>query len=272
MTAEHNASSHPSPAVIARYADREVELDEVTVWSVEVHLEDCATCRARLAGSTTPDGGALLARVAAGLDRDLGAGPAPVRRRRWSRVRNRWLAGHLVPWLTMTLAVLAVAVLLQAAQPGLPSLVALLAPVAPLPGVAIAWSRRHDPAWELIAGTPAAGLAMLLRRTAAVLAVVVPALALASNRTGVSLALALLPCLAFTAATIALGAFVGVRHAAIGLGAAWGLAVVVPAVATAHLPVVLQPGSSGGWVALTLALAVVAASRADRFRRLSSHD
>jgi hypothetical protein len=172
----------------------------------------------------------------------------------------------------MTVAVLGCAVLLQALAPGLPSLVSLLAPVAPLPGVAIAWSRRHDPAWELIVGTPAAGLAMLLRRTAAVLAVVMPALALASTRTGVSLALTLLPCLAFTAATIALGAFVGVRLAAVGLGTAWALAVVVPAVVTAHLPAVLQSGSSPLWALLTLALAGFAATQADNFRRLSSHN
>jgi hypothetical protein len=265
-------TTHPSPAVIARYADREADLDEVTVWSVEVHLEDCADCRALVAGSTTDDTRVLLARIAAGVDRDIAAGPAPARRRRWSAARNRWLVWHLAPWLTMTVAVLGCAVLLQALQPGLPSLVSLLAPVAPLPGVAIAWSRRHDPAWELIAGTPAAGLAMLLRRTAAVLAVVVPALALASTRTGVSLALTLLPCLAFTAATIALGAFIGVRLAAIGLGVAWSLAVVVPAVVTADLPAVLLPGSSGVWALLTLTLAGFAATRADNFRRLSSHN
>ena len=273
MTADGNrVTSHPAPAVIARYADREADLDEVTVWSVEVHLEDCAQCRARVAGSTTDDSQALLARVAAGVDHAIAAGPAPARRRHWSPARNRWLAGHLLPWLMMTVAVLACAVLLQALQPGLPSLVTLLAPVAPLPGVAIAWSRRHDHAWELIAGTPAAGLAMLLRRTAAVLAVIVPALALASTRTGVSLALALLPCLAFTAATIALGAFVGVRLAAVGLGVAWGLAVVVPTVVTAELPAVLHPGTSVAWAGLTVVLAVVAASRADHFRRLSSHN
>jgi hypothetical protein len=172
----------------------------------------------------------------------------------------------------MTVAVLACAALLQTVQPHLPSLVALLAPIAPLPGVAIAWSRRHDPAWELIAGTPAAGLTMLLRRTAAVLAVVVPALALASSRTGVSLALTLLPCLAFTAATIALGAVVGVRRAAIGLGAAWALAVVLPAVLTLRLPAVLQPGAAAGWAVLTLALAAFAAARTDPFRRLPSHN
>ena len=264
--------THLSPSVIARYADREAVLDEVTVWSVEVHLEDCADCRALVAAGTTDDSAALLARVAAGMERDIAAGPEPARRRRWSASRNRWLVWHLVPWLTMTVAVLGCAALLQAVQPGLPSLVSLLAPVAPLPGVAIAWSRRHDPAWELIAGTPAAGLAMLLRRTAGVLVVVVPALALASSRTGISLALTLLPCLAFTAATVALGAFIGVRRAALVLGIAWALAVILPAVATAHLPVFLQASASPGWALLTLTLAGLAATRATDFRRLSSHN
>jgi hypothetical protein len=265
-------TTHPSPAVIARYTDRETNLDEATVWSIEVHLEDCAECRARVAGNSTGDTGDLLARIAAGLDSAIAAGPAPVRRRRWAAVRPRWLVWRLAPWLTMTVAVLGCAALLQVLAPGLPSLVSLLAPVAPLPGVAIAWSRRHDPAWELIAGTPAAGLAMLLRRTVAVLAVIVPVLALASNRTGVSLALMLLPCLACTAATIALGAFIGVHRAAVGLGVAWALAVVLPTVVTAETPAVLQSGSSGGWALLTLALAAFAATRAGDFRRLSSHN
>ncbi|MEV6302648.1 hypothetical protein AB0M02_24765 [Actinoplanes sp. NPDC051861] len=265
-------SPHPSPAVIARYADPAADLDEVAMWSVEVHLEECAHCRAVLAGSTTDGSRDLLARVAAGLDAGIGAGPAPAPRRRWAAMYHRWLVWHLVPWLTMTVTVLACAVGLQAARPSLPSLVALLAPVAPLPGVAIAWSRRADPAWELIAGTPAAGLGMLLRRTAGVLAVVVPALALASERTGTSLALTLLPCLAFTAATLALGAVTGVRLAAIGLGTAWTAAVLVPAVVNAELPPVLRPGASPFWALLALALAAVAALRAADFRRLSSHN
>ena len=46
---------------------------------------------------------------------------------------------------------------------------------------------------------------MLLRRIATVLASVVPVLALAAGGSGASLALVLLTCLAFTAATIALG-------------------------------------------------------------------
>ncbi|MFG1993860.1 hypothetical protein ACGFJ7_28175 [Actinoplanes sp. NPDC048988] len=264
--------THPSLAVIARYADREAALDEVTAWSVEVHLESCADCRSLMAGYATDDTRALLDRIAVGVDRGIATGPAPAPRRRWAPARHRWLVWHLVPWLTMTVAVLACAALLQAVQPAFPSLVALLAPVAPLPGVAVAWSRRHDPAWELIAGTPRSGLAMLLRRTAAVLAVVVPALALASSHTGVSLAVTLLPCLAFTAATIAVGAYAGVRRAAVVLGAAWTLAVILPTVVTADMPVVLQPGSSLGWVLLTLALCGFAAIQAPTFRRLSSRN
>jgi hypothetical protein len=262
-------TTHPSPAVIARYADREADLDEATVWSVEVHLEACSPCRALVAGGATADTRALLDRVAAGVSRGVAGGPAPAPHRRLPAALRRWAVWHLVPWLGMTVAVLACAVLLGTLAPGLPSLVLLLAPVAPLPGVAVAWSRRHDPAWELIAYTPAAGLTVLLRRTAAVLAVVVPALALASGGTGVSLALTLLPCLAFTAATVALGAFVGVRRAAAGLGTAWALAVVVPALYTAELPAMLRPGTVQGWTLLTVVLAGFAAARAGTFRRLS---
>lgn len=265
-------TTHPSRGVLARYADREADLDEVTAWSVETHLEECAECRAAVAGSLPEPGRDLLARVAAGLDLGIAAGPAPAPRRRWWALRHRWLVWGLAPWLVMTIAALGCAVVLQTVAPVLPSLVTLLAPVAPLPGVAVAWSRRLDPAWELIAATPAAGLAMLVRRTAVVLAVIVPALALAGSSTGASLASALLPCLAFTAATIVLGAFVGVHRAALGLGAVWAAAAVVPAILTAHLPVVLRPGSSPGWVLLTVALAAFAATRANRFRGLSSHN
>ncbi|WP_229076808.1 zf-HC2 domain-containing protein [Actinoplanes sp. DH11] len=265
-------TTHPSPAVIARYTDREAGLDEVTAWSVEVHLEDCADCRALVADSTADDSRDLLARVAAALDDDIAAQPAPAPRRRWTAARHRWTVWQLTPWLIMTVAVLACAAGLQAIKPSMPSLVMLLAPVAPLPAVAVAWSRRHDPAWELIAGTAAAGFTMLLRRTAGVLAVVVPALAVASSRTGVSLALTLLPCLAFAAATIALGALVGVRRAAIGLGVTWTAAVIAPALVTTELPVMLQPGTSPAWALLTLALAAAAAAQSTSFRRLTSHN
>jgi hypothetical protein len=264
-------TTHPSLAVIARYAGGGAGLDDAAVWSVEVHLETCPDCRARLAGSTVDSTQALLDRVAAEVDRGISAGPEPARiRRPWSAAHRRWLGWTLMPWLIMTVAVLGCAFLLERLTPSVPSLVLLLAPVAPLPGVAVAWTRRTDPAWELIAGTPAAGLTMLLRRTAVVLAVVIPALALAGIGTGATTALWLLPCLACTAATIALGGLVGVRRAAIGVGAVWAAAVVVPSLATANLSVVLQPNTVPAWILSTVALSILAATRVNDYRRLSS--
>ncbi|MDM4720229.1 zf-HC2 domain-containing protein [Micromonospora sp. WMMA1363] len=264
---------HPNLAVIARYAGGGDGLDEATVWSVEAHLENCADCRARLAGSVGDQTRALLDRIASGLDVGIAAGPPPAHAARpWSAMRRRWFVWALVPWLAMTVAVLGCAYLLDRLRPDLPSLVLLLAPVAPLPGVAVAWSRRADPAWELVAGTPGAGLAMLLRRAVVVLAVVVPALALLGIGSGISMALMLLPSLAGTAATIALGGVLGLHRAATGIGAAWGVAVVVPSMATMNLPVVLSPGSIPIWALITAALVAVTATRADGYRWLSSRD
>lgn len=264
---------HPTLTEIDRYTVGDTTLDEVTIWAVEVHLEDCADCRARLAGSTTHDSRGVVARVATGLDREIAAGPAPAHRTRpWSVLRTRWFVGTLLPWLTMTVAVLCCSVALATAKPQLPSLVLLLAPLAPLPGVAAAWNRRADPAWELIAGTPAAGLTMLLRRTAMVLAVIIPVLAAAGAGTGMSLALTLLPCLAFTAASLLLGSVIGVRRAVIGLATAWTLAVVAPVAFTAELPAVLQPGSTNVWALTTAALTGLACVRAGSFRRLAERD
>jgi len=265
--------THPSLAIITRYADGGPGLDDATVWSVEVHLETCPDCRALLAGNTVDSTQALLDRVAVDLDRDIAAGPPPARMRRpWSAAHRRWFAWTLLPWLTMTVAALGCAFLLEKLTPDVPSLVLLLAPVAPLPGVAVAWSRRTDPAWELVAGTPAAGLTMMLRRTAAVLAVVIPALALAGIGTRATTALWLLPCLACTAATIALGGLFGVRRAAIGVGAVWAAAVVVPSLASANLSVILQPNTIPAWVLSTVVLTALAATRVNDYRRLSSRN
>ncbi|MFE6553027.1 hypothetical protein ACFVHS_32180 [Streptomyces sp. NPDC057746] len=263
--------THPTTVVLARYAEGGRGLDDAALWSIEVHLDACAECREQLAAEITPATAELLDRVAVSLDQVIHTSPLPARRRtRAAAAHRRLLAWTLLPWLAVTVAVLGCGVLLDSAEPSLPSLVLLLAPVAPLPGVAVAWSRRIDPVWELIATTPAAGLAMVLRRTLAVLVVVLPALLMAGVSTGTSLALVLLPCLAFTAATLALGAFIGVRRAAIALGVAWSAGVLLPSVATESLSPVLQPGSNAAWVATTVALAAATAFAATRFRRLAS--
>ncbi|GAA1608006.1 zf-HC2 domain-containing protein [Actinoplanes couchii] len=265
-------STHPEPTVLARYAEGDPGLDDAAVWTVESHLETCPDCRARLTGHLTGDTRALLETVAAGIDRGIVAGPAPVRNpRAWSVTGRRWFTVTLAPWLIMTAAMIGCAVLMNVLEPQMPSLVLLLAPVAPLPGVAVAWSRRTDPAWELIAATPAAGLAMLLRRTAVVLAVIMPLLVLAGAYTGTSIALLLAPCLAFTASSIALGALIGVHRAAFVLAALWAAAIVLPTLVTAELPVVLQSGAApAGWTLVAAVTTGFAVARADLFRRLTS--
>ncbi|TQJ92642.1 zf-HC2 domain-containing protein [Streptomyces sp. SLBN-31] len=263
--------THPTTTLLARYAEGGLGLDDAALWSIEVHLDGCADCRGQLAAHATPATTDLLDRVAVSLDRALGTSPSPARHRtRAGAVHRRWFAWTLLPWLAVTAAVLGCGVLLDAAEPSLPSLVLLLAPVAPLPGVAVAWSRQIDPAWELIATTPAAGLAMVLRRTLAVLVIFVPALLVAGVSTGTSLALTLLPCLAFTAATLVLGARIGVQRAAIALAVTWSVAVLLPSLAARSLSPVLQHGSTAFWAVSTVALAAIIPLTASHFRRLAS--
>jgi hypothetical protein len=148
--------------------------------------------------------------------------------------------------------------------------VLLLAPVAPLLGVAAAWSRGLDPAHELVTASPRAGLYLVLRRTLAVLVVVIPALAGAGWLVGTSPARWLLPCLAFTAGALALGEVVGLHRAASGLALAWTAVVVAPSLVTARTPVLLEPASLPAWAALTALVAVVAVLRRDAYTGLPS--
>ncbi|NJC70684.1 zf-HC2 domain-containing protein [Planosporangium thailandense] len=266
-------NTHANADLLARYVAGDPGLDDATLWSLETHLESCRACRARL--GTTMDGGtvALLDRVHRELGQRIAAGPAPYRRRRWWSFGRRWtVAWSVLPWLAVTVGMLATALLFDRAYPQYPSMVLLVAPVAPLFSVAAAWSRRADPAWELLTATPRAGLWLLLRRTLAVLAVLIPLLMLAGWRAGQSPARWLLPCLVFTAATLALGGRIGVQRAAYVLTAAWAAGVMVPTVAEREPSALLQPGSQPGWA---LALAVVGAiallRRAD-YRRLTSRN
>ncbi|BCJ70263.1 zf-HC2 domain-containing protein [Polymorphospora rubra] len=260
-------TTHPTPALISRYAAGADGVDDATVWAVEAHLESCATCRSRLADAVDPGTRDLLDRVAGGIATGIAAGPAPAPRR---RLRRTGVAVRVLPWLAVAAGLVVAAVVFERMFASLPSLVLLVAPVAPLLPVAAVWSRRTDPAWELLATVPRGGLWLLLRRTLAVLAAVVPVLAVAGWWTGHSPALWLLPCLAFTAGSLALGGLVRVDRAAVALTAVWSGAVVVPSLSGEELPVVLSDGSWPGWVAVTVALVAVVIVRAADHRRLGA--
>ncbi|TXS42168.1 zf-HC2 domain-containing protein [Streptomyces sp. uw30] len=258
---------HASMRIIDGYARGGTDLAADEVWAVEAHLEVCRVCRDRLSAAVaaqTPAVTALVDTVWSGLEPQLAAGTPVSRRRHRSARLSSWLTPTMVPWLGMVVSVTLLALLLDLVDidSGEVSLVLLFAPVLPVLGVAASWSRGLDPAYELTASVPRAGLQLVLRRTASVLAVVVPALLVAGWVTGVTAAQWLLPCLAFTSTTLALGGVVGVTRAAVVLAAVWAAVVVAPTLATSRTTFALQAVGLPVWgLILTLGIGVVIARR-----------
>ncbi|PSL54597.1 hypothetical protein B0I31_106111 [Saccharothrix carnea] len=252
-------SEHPTSGSIARYASGD-ELPADVLWAVEAHLETCQTCRLRLADAAPPQVTALTAAVWA----EMAPTGAPVRRR---HRLVRWATPALAPWLAMTAFVVLAAVALDGVLPT-SSAVLLIAPIVPVLGVAVAWSRGVDPAHELVVSTPRAGLQLVLRRTFAVLVVVLPALLVGGWLTGASPAYWLLPCLGVTATALALGGVIGLRRAAITAASAWVLLVIGPAVVVGGVPGVLAPGAAPVWAAVLVGGAAAVFFRSAAYARL----
>ncbi|WP_310723929.1 zf-HC2 domain-containing protein [Streptomyces sp. N2A] len=242
------SGEHASRQLIDDYARGDATMAVDTAWALEAHLESCAPCRSHLAAAVAteaPDIAALLGTVRAGLEPQLDAAVRAPSRRHLPRWVSAWLTPAMAPWLAVIVVVTLMALLLNAvASPtffGDTSPLVLIAPVLPLCGVAASWSSGLDPAHELTASAARAGLPLLLRRTTAVLLVVLPGLWVGGWLTGTMTAAQwLLPSLAFTSTALALGSVVGVTRAATGLLVAWGVVVVVPASATGRVPHVLQ--------------------------------
>ncbi|MGW0787596.1 zf-HC2 domain-containing protein [Streptomyces sp. NPDC002911] len=253
------SGEHASVRLIGGYARNDADVTADEVWALEAHLEACATCRTRLSDAVetgAPDIASLVGTVWSGLEPILDtATTMPTRRRRRPVWLTAWLTPVMAPWLAMTVGVILIALALDLAGPGFGevSLVLLLAPVLPLCGVAVSWSRGLDPAYELTAAAPRAGLHLVLRRTASVLAVVVPVLLAAGWPAGVSAAQWLLPCLALTSAALALGGVFGVTRAALGLMAVWAAGVMAPSLITRSESAFLETNSLPVW-GLLLAL------------------
>ncbi|MFI0714360.1 zf-HC2 domain-containing protein [Streptomyces inhibens] len=164
-----------------------------------------------------------------------------------------------------------------------------LAPVLPLAGVALSYGPYADPMYEISAAAPSGGLRLLLIRTTAVLGVSLPLLtavgALLPAPPGVPGAAAwLLPGLALTVGTLALGSYTGCRTAAALVATGWAFAVLLPAAAHAPngapAPAVLAEqlgrcvsGSStqSGWAAAALCCAGLLALRRRAFDFAPDH-
>jgi hypothetical protein len=267
---------HVPDALLDRFAAiGEPSLPASALWSVEAHLERCPDCRARLSramAARSPETLALVESAHEELSARIAALPPAAGPSR-HRPLQRLTGGVLVSRLAACVAVLLVALLLDLAAgagSGAPSWVLLVAPVLPLAGVAAAWSRALDPAHELVAATPARGLRLLLWRTLAVLALVVPVALLADALVGTGdEATWLLPSLALTATGLALGSFVDIGRAASAIAAAWGVGVMAPAIASQEVPAVLEGAWLPVWAALAILAAGVVALRRQAYRRVA---
>ncbi|WP_405912267.1 zf-HC2 domain-containing protein [Streptomyces sp. NBC_00963] len=244
---------HVGRPLAARYASGEAA--EKDAWSLEKHVEACRPCAARVSAAVRASAaGPTLAEVRAAVlgqaraSRAAGGRPGTARSTphgSW-RARGRhaaralWAAGPALrgPWaVAVVLVVLGAAGLAHwAGLTGARALLLALAPVAPVAGVALSHGRHADPMHEIVTSTPSGGLRLLLIRTTAVLTAGVPVLtgaeALLPAGDGVpGAATWLLPGLALTLGSLALGSYVGCRTAATVLGTGWACAVLLPVAA-----------------------------------------
>lgn len=234
---------HAAPALLDAYAGgRTGSLDS---WSVEMHLVSCALCRAELALVVAADDRATLDAGRSRLLADVRTVSRPAVRagRRWpiagataSTARSTQARLVLQPaaLVSVVLAVLCAVGLdvlaRSGGEQGGGGLLWLLAPALPLAGVALCSVRDADPWHEAILATPSAGLRLTLWRTAVVLCVAVPiSVAAGLVMGGPRPAVWLLPCLAMTVLTLALGTAIPLERAAALLGAGWCVVVLVPA-------------------------------------------
>ncbi|MFJ7020045.1 zf-HC2 domain-containing protein [Streptomyces sp. NPDC101117] len=279
---------HAPDRLIAGYADG--SLPDADAWSLEKHLESCASCagrvsravRATAAGPVLTD---LRQAVLAAAPRAPAAEPGPLR-----APRLLWAAAPAVrgAWLPAVLLVALGAVLLAhvADFSGARPLLLAVAPVVPVAGVALSYGRHADPLHELAASTPSAGPRLALVRTAVVLAVSLPLLTLAGvvvPSSGAPGAAAwLLPGLTLTLAALALGGWLGLRAATAVTGGGWLCAVLAPVLATPdgavsrHLSDQLSlyvggGAAQGGWAAAAALCAALLAARRTAYDRLERH-
>lgn len=241
-----------------------------TAASAEAHLTTCADCRARLAPRV--DAGRLDA-IWREVDDQVSAATLPWFERSLVRLgvgedSARLLASTpslRLSWLgSMVVAVLFAVSFAGGSRHGM-LLYLTLAPMLPVAGVAAAYGRAADPAYELAVAAPYSMLRLLLLRSVAVVGstvLVVGAGSLALLGQGWAAAAWLLPSLALSATTLALSARVTPVWAAAGVLTSW-VAVVLVVLRRTHddLAAFGAVGQLAALVVAALALAALAQQR-----------
>lgn len=203
-------------------------IDRVTAVSIEAHVTECADCRRALlvdedwmerswtgiADRVEPGSATLVERVLtwvgvpAHLARVMSVTPS---------LRPSWLIA-----VALTLAFAAVASRV-AVQPGSVDLFLVLAPLIPVAGVAVAYGRLGDPAHEMTTAAPIDPFRLMLLRAAAVtgFAFFVSLTLDVVIGSGRGTGLWILPALALTLSTLALGAYLAMWVAATTSTSVW---------------------------------------------------
>jgi hypothetical protein len=240
------------------------DLDLVATLSVESHVGGCADCRAKMPTDSTWLGASwsgvvdeVLVPVRGPVEQmliDSGV-RAPVARilAATPTLRRSWWAAVI---LVLTFAVVAA----HAASDQRGLLVFLtMAPLLPVMGVAAAYGPRADPLHELTVAVPMDGLRLVLVRTVAVLCTaVVMGLAVLPLLPGVGWVAAgwLLPALALTSVTLAIGSWLGPLAASGVVISVW-IAVVGVLAVPAGDPLVLFRADAQVWFLALLGVAGV---------------
>ncbi|MDX3190424.1 zf-HC2 domain-containing protein [Streptomyces sp. MN03-5084-2B] len=261
--------NHVPERLIAAYVAGD-ELPGDQLWGLEAHLEACPVCRARLAEAAPAQPVVDLVWTRLAADTGPPAAPAHPARRRFGRWLTTWATPVMLPWLGMIVLAALLAVVFDRIGRSVLDVTAvqLFAPVLPVLGVAVSWARGLDPAYEVVVATPRAGLYLIARRTVAVLLVVLPVLGVAGWLTGTALALWLLPSLAFTTGTLALGGLIGLTRAAYVLVGVWVAVLVLPTVADQRPVFALTTGAVPVWAGIFALTTVVVALHKGAFTRL----
>lgn len=284
MTPPPPADWHIDHRVLTAYVEERV--DGVAAWSVEAHLPECGTCRARLHSEVeTSHLAGQLHRTRLALVSEFER-PSAFRRHRVTAraARSPVVRSTLhpmmgrAPWLGAVLVAVVVAVgsdlvfrmFWPSGLGGVTSLILLFGPALPLAGVALTCLRSADPWAEVVLSTPSAGLGMVLRRSLAVLLVALPVTLVLGTATGsVSAWLLLMPTLALTSLTLALGSRTGMEAGALIVGGLWAVLVAAPALVqlTPVVPVYAER-APWWWAALAAVCALIVLARRDDYARL----
>lgn len=265
---------HVHDDLLAAYVDG--RLDAVVGASVEQHLTRCTGCRASTTPLVDPQ---LLAR---GWDaiRDTVQSPVlplPVRLARRcglpeptavllaaaTSLRTAWVVGSFLALSFATLAVM-----LAGDQLLAPFL--LVAPLVPVIGVAAAYGPQQDPLETLVVTAPYGRTRLILVRTLAVLATVLPftvLLGLVLPGPAWLAAAWLGPAVALVPTLLALSSFVGPRSGAAVITLGWSAVVVF---SLRGLPATwpVEATQQLAYLALAVVSLIVLAGRSERDRRI----